>query len=90
MRFLQKLPNSVRSPAGLEWKLWRKLPLIAVVGTVLPLAVLAVAHLVAEPHASGDAPRWLGMADILVGAVLVFHWTMVAVVACGCIVVMVM
>lgn len=90
MRFLQKLPGSVRSPSGLEWRLWRKLPWIALIGTALPLLLLGVLHAVAEPLPHGESPRWLGMADILVGAVLVLHWTLLAVVAFGCIVVMIM
>lgn len=90
MRFLHKLPGSVRSPSGLEWRLWRKLPWIALIGTALPVVVLALLHAFAEPTPGGENPRWLGMADILVGAVLVLHWTLLFVVACGCIVVMVM
>ena len=45
MAWLNKLPNSIRSASGLEWKLWRKLPLIFLVGTAIPLAA-AVALLV--------------------------------------------
>ena len=45
MSWLNKLPNSVRSASGLEWKLWRKLPLILLVGTALPLAAAVALHL---------------------------------------------
>ena len=34
MNWLQKVPNSHRAASGLEWKLWRKLPWIAVLGTL--------------------------------------------------------
>ena len=37
MNWLKKIPNSIRSASGLEWVLWRKLPLIALMGTLLPL-----------------------------------------------------
>jgi hypothetical protein len=36
MNWLQKLPGHQRSPAGLEWALWRKLPHILLGGTALP------------------------------------------------------
>ena len=32
MSWLKKDPNSIRSPAGLEWRIWKKLPLIWLVG----------------------------------------------------------
>ncbi len=35
MRWLNRLPGSIRSASGLEWALWRKLPAIWAVGTVL-------------------------------------------------------
>jgi hypothetical protein len=90
MNWLQKLPNSVRSASGLEWKLWRKLPLIALLGTVLPLLGLLALYATADPQASAAQSRWLQMAEYFVGAVLIFHWTMVITVAIGCVIVMVM
>ena len=90
MNWLQKIPHSVRAASGLEWALWRKLPMIALLGTVLPLLALLALHVTTEPDASGSQARWLQMADFFVGAVLVFHWTMVITVAIGCVIVMVM
>ena len=90
MKWLQKVPNSQRAAAGLEWTLWRKLPWIAALGTALPLLALLALHMWAEPQTSAAHARWLEMADFFVGAVLVFHWTMVMTVAIGCIIVMVM
>lgn len=90
MKWLQKVPNSPRAASGLEWKLWRKLPWIAALGTALPLLVLLALHLLIDEAANPAQARWLQMADFFVGAVLVFHWTMTATVAIGCIIVMVM
>ena len=89
MNWLQKLPFSRRSAAGLEWTVWRKLPLILVVGTALPLAVLALLHVFGPDAPAGDA-RWLQMANYVVLGVVVFHWTMVFTVGIGCVIVMVM
>jgi hypothetical protein len=90
MKWLQKIPNSVRCASGLEWSLWRKLPLIALLGTVLPLLGLLAVHAMTDADANAAQVRWLQMADYFVGAVLVFHWTMVLTVAIGCVIVMVM
>ncbi len=90
MNWLQKIPNSIRTASGLEWRLWRKLPKIALLGTVLPLLGLGVLHWMSDPEASAAQARWLQMADIIVVAVVVFHLTMVFTVAIGCVIVMVM
>lgn len=90
MNWLKKLPHGTRSASGLEWTLWRKLPLIALLGTALPLLGLGLAHLLAGPEAGAAQARWLQMADYFVWGVLVFHWTMVVTAGIGCIIVMVM
>ncbi|MDD5324259.1 MAG: hypothetical protein PHR71_02935 [Polaromonas sp.] len=90
MNWLQKLPNLPRSASGLEWTLWRKLPLIALLGTVLPLLGLGLVHLLADPSASAAQERWLQMADYVAWGVLLFHWTMVLTVGIGCVIVMLM
>ena len=90
MNWLKKLPQSPRSESGLEWRLWRKLPLIALAGTVLPLLALGLVHLLADPNGSAADARWLQMVDYMVGGLVVFHWSMVATVAIGCVIVMVM
>ena len=90
MNWLQKIPHSVRAASGLEWALWRKLPLIALLGTALPLLGLLAVHAMTDAAANTAQARWLQMADYFVGAVLVFHWTMVLTVAIGCVIVMVM
>lgn len=90
MKWLHKGPQGPRGASGLEWALWRKLPMIAALGTALPLLGLLALHMLSEPDASPEQTRWLQMADFFVGAVLVFHWTMVITVAIGCVIVMVM
>ena len=90
MNWLQKIPHSVRTASGLEWTLWRKLPMIALLGTVLPLLGLLAVHTMTDTDVNAEHVRWLQMAYYFVGAVLVFHWSMVITVAIGCVIVMVM
>ena len=89
MNWLQKLPNSVRSASGLEWALWRKLPLIWLMGTALPLLVGLALHGWYASGSSADA-RWLQTMDYVLAGVVVFHWTAVFTTAIGCVVVMLM
>ena len=89
MRWLNKLPHSIRSASGLEWALWRKLPLIALVGTALPLLGLALYHAGADAGNPAEA-RALQLAEYIVFGVILFHWTLVTTAAIGCVVVMVM
>ena len=90
MDWLKKASNSIRTPSGLEWSLWKKLPAIAFIGTLLPLLALGAMHWWADPQTSAAQDRMLQLADIVVIAVLVFHWTMVVTVGIGCVIVMVM
>ena len=90
MNWLKKLTRGRSAASGLEWALWRKLPLIAVVGTLLPLFGLALVHVLADPQPEAADARWLQIIDYMVGGMVVFHWSMVATVAIGCLIVMVM
>jgi hypothetical protein len=90
MNWLKKLSPTRREASGLEWTLWRKLPLILLAGTALPLMVLGVVHLLTDPEPSAQQARWLQLADYVVGGVIVFHWTMVLTLGIGCVIVIVM
>jgi hypothetical protein len=88
--WLNRLPGFQRSAPGLEWALWKKLPLLLALGTLLPLAVAGLWWLAAEevPTPAQDRDFWLVMYRLI--AVVVFHWTAVLTVAIGCVIVMVM
>ena len=90
MNWLKKLPNSRRAASGLEWTLWRKLPLIAAVGTLLPLLVLGLVYLLNDPAAGAAQARWEQMVGYIVLGAILFHWSMVVTVAFGCVIVMIM
>lgn len=90
MNWLTKLPGTRRAANGLEWRLWRKLPLIALAGTLLPLLILGLVYLLNDPQTSAADARWNQMLGYMVLGAILFHWFMVGTVALGCIIVMVM
>ena len=90
MNWFQKIPHSCRATSGVEWRLWKKLPLIALIGTVLPLLCLALLHLLSSDSPDPAEARWIQMMDYVVSGVVVFHWSMVLTVGIGCVIVMVM
>lgn len=90
MNWLQKLPGFQRTAPGLEWALWRKLPLILVAGTVLPLLGLLAVRLWASDPLSAATERLITLADYFAIALIVLHWSVVVTVAIGCIIVMLM
>lgn len=89
MNWLNKLPGSIRSASGLEWAIWRKLPLILLVGTALPIVALGLLHWLSVDTSAADQ-RWLQMADYIVVGIVIFHWTAVLTIAIGCVVVILM
>lgn len=90
MNWFKKIPHHSRAAPGLEWRLWRKLPLIALAGTVLPLLCLALVHAMAQAEPDAAQARWMQMMDYMVGGLIVFHWSMVLTTGIGCVIVMVM
>jgi hypothetical protein len=90
MSWLKKDPNSIRSPAGLEWRIWKKLPLIWLVGTVLPLLLAGATWFFSpeQPDGARD-PAIMRFEFVLIGLVIL-HWTLVLTVAIGCAIVMLM
>lgn len=89
MDWLKKLPNSVRSASGMEWDLWRKLPWILLLGSVVPLAAGVLLHVLSDAQ-DAEQLRWLQTMDYMVIGVLVFNWTAVLTLGIGCVVVMLM
>jgi hypothetical protein len=90
MSVLTRLPGSRRSPHGFEWVLWKRLPAILLLGTVLPIGAGLIMWWLApaQPTAS-ETSDLLRVVYQLAGLVLL-HWTLVLTVAIGCIVVLVM
>lgn len=90
MNWLNRLPGYQRSPAGLEWVIWQRLPRILLIGTAI-LGLLALACWWAVPsQLTGAAERELLLSCYRLLGLLILHWTLVLTVAIGCVVVMVM
>lgn len=85
MSVFRRLPGFQRSPAGLEWWLLRRMPLIAVAGTILPILCVMPAHLAA----GGVGTKLATTIGIALVSVLVLHWTAVFTVALACVIVMI-
>ena len=90
MDWLKKLEPVRREDAGLEWWLWRKLPLLAVLAVALPLGILGLLHLFHLGDTREATLRLLQMAKFVCWGVLFFHASLLVTVAIGCIVVMIM
>lgn len=69
--------------------IWRKLPHVFAIGTLLPLLGLGVLHWSTGSSSAADE-RWLQMANFLVTGLVIFHWTAVLTVGIGCVIVMLM
>lgn len=87
---MKKNPDSVRAPAGLEWKLMKKLPRLGVLGLLALLLLWGISlvwPLAGNPH---DTERMLQTFNYALIGLAIFHVTMVLTVAFGCFIVMIM
>jgi hypothetical protein len=89
-RFFRKLPGTRLTPAGLEWRMLRRLPLVLLVGTLLPGLVALGARWIGHGGPVGESAKHLQTLDAILIGVVVFHWTAVLTVAIACFIVMVM
>jgi hypothetical protein len=89
MNLFNRLPGFERAPAGLEWALLRRLPLIAVIGTAAPVLCLLAVRLAAA-WANSDAAAKLAMTiEIALTSVAILYWTIVFTVVLGCLIVVI-
>jgi hypothetical protein len=89
MSLLNRLPGFERAPAGLEWALIRRLPLIAIAGIAFPLLGLVAIRLAATWADSAAAARLAMTFEIALASVVILYWTIVFTVALGCVIVMI-
>ena len=90
MFWLNKLPGFHRSAHGLEWALWKRLPVILVLGTAGPILVALAFWWAAPGQPSVGQERDLLLLTYSLIGLVVLHWTLVLTVAIGCAIVMVM
>jgi hypothetical protein len=84
MKLFNKLPGYQRSPPGLERRILRKLPLIWLTGTLLPLAASAFRYgmNLLEPGADGE--RAVEQFFYVMVGLVGLHWILVFALAVGC------
>ena len=90
MKYLKKLDGFQRSPAGLEWQIWKKLHLILAVGTALPLLASAGAYLLDGLEPATQNARAVEQFFYVMVGLVVLHWTLLLTLAIGCVIVMLM
>jgi len=90
MDWFQKLPGFQRTPYGIEWRILRRMPTVALAGTVLPaLAALAARWLIGGATAA-EVARNLQRFDYMMIGLVIFLWTLVVTVVIGCVIVWLM
>ncbi len=87
MSLLKRLPGFRRSPPGLEWAVLRRLPLITVVGTALPVAAALLVGLFVSADAAGA--KLAATAWIVAVSAVVLHWTAMFTLALACVIVLI-
>jgi hypothetical protein len=88
--WLRKWPGFQRSPSGLEWVLWRRLPFIFLVGASVPCAIVVVAWFLSSGDVQAATHRQLMQWIYMMVGMLILHLTLVLTLAIGCVIVMVM
>ena len=88
MALLRQLPGFQRAPAGLEWAVLRRLPLITLAGTALPIAAALATQLLLGGADAATAKLATTIEIALISA-LVLHWTVVFTVALACLIVVI-
>jgi len=89
MKFLKKVYGRVEPP-GMEMKILKLLPTVALVGTAVPILLAVIARLVINDGAAAEIAKQVRSVDIFCIASLITVWTAIVTIAIGCIVVFIM
>ncbi len=90
MNWLHRWPGFQRSPPGREWALWKRLPLILVLGSAVPALVALALWWAAPSQPTAAEERGLLLVIYGLAGLVMVHWTLVLTVAIGCFIVIVM
>jgi hypothetical protein len=88
--YFNKLKGFQRSPAGLEWQIWKRLHLILTAGTLLPLLASASAYVLDGLEPATQNARAVEQFFYVMVGLVVLHWALVLTLAIGCAIVMLM
>ena len=90
MKYFTKLPGFRRYPSGLEWRILRKIPLILLVGTLVPGMVSLLSHVLLPKWDHVHAAATVQWIDFMMIGVVTMHWSWTGTLAIGCIIVVLM
>ena len=90
MDWFQKLPGFQRTPYGLEWRILRLMPHVALAGTALPALMAYGARFLIGGATAAETARNLQRFDFMMIGLVIFIWTLVVTVAIGCVIVWLM
>jgi len=85
MSYLNKLPGFIKAPSGLEWILFKKLPLIFSIGTAAPCIPMLILYFSNDPLQREQQQVIYQLLGVLFST-----WFFVGAIAIGCIVVTIM
>lgn len=85
MKSLQKLKGFSRSSYGAEWTILRKIHLITLLGTVLPLVFLGLIYVGFDMN-----DHEFKLLVFFIISLIILHWTFVMVVGIACLVIVIM
>ena len=85
-----KNPQSVRYPAGLEWRLFKKLPLLALVGALLFGLLWLLVNLWPFEGSDQQVRSLVGQLEFALIGALIFYLSMLVAALFGCVMVMIM
>ena len=90
MDWFQKLPGFQRTPYGIEWRILRRMPTVALAGTVLPALMALAARWLIGGATAAEVARNLQRFDYMMIGLVIFLWTLVVTVVIGCVIVWLM
>ena len=90
MRWLNRLPDYRREPPGLDWRLLRRLPVLLLGGTLVPVLFGITSRLWPPAGAPSALAAHFQFIDIVAIALIVTAWTAALTIAVGCCVVAIM
>ena len=84
-----KKANNHRHAAGLEWRILKKMPKLALAATLIPLMISAIARLIPMDGEISSISKQLTSVDIFSIAIAVTAWTALFTLAIGCVLVVI-
>lgn len=87
---MQKHPPDRKYPPGLEWTLFKKIPLLTAVGFVVLGILWAAAYLWPWDGTESEIANLIQRLEFALIGAAIFHLTVILTVAIGCVVVLIM